>query len=525
MVTERNIETKASWADKAYMSMSISPLFSGKSEAVESLSMASSLSSVHQSLNVSSPIASPITGTSGSVGLSLPSMGNERTTNFYSSPSDLFLGDGPVDGFKIPTGNGTSNLGMQDDELGSLYDFKRDNNSQQPYSLSTSPPNTSHIFSQAILGSRLLAAESDDGKARLRFAEKSKYVLGPSAAKEKKGRAKNAGNQSDQEHTILAKKMFAGHREDQPTIDAELAAIGIKGIPTIHTACVDGNLKLVRRLTELRDADVEAEDILGSRPMHVASCYGHLDIICFLLENGADVNAVDNYKSTPLVVTSHPETVKLLVSFGADINAKNVNNISAKSISLSNPYVCLSIEQGLKQLQERISMTKRFLIQARSDFGNEDICKYWLEESKEGNDTSNEKAQLENPSKKVKLEDIKNLTTEESTPLAILTGSSSSGLKPMESSEAGAGEQRKRKLSNGTPAVSGNAEKDTPSNGEKADMKRGEEYEQGPFSRKGSMNTENGEVGGEPSCIADLIISMLYTDQFSDDSRKRKFSQ
>uniref|UniRef100_A0A7S2VUH9 Uncharacterized protein n=1 Tax=Norrisiella sphaerica TaxID=552664 RepID=A0A7S2VUH9_9EUKA len=363
--------------------MSISPFFSGKSDNVDSLApITSSLSSAHQSLNPTSPNVSPnlIGGNHAAIGhsLQLPTVGTEATTsqNFYHSPNEIFLDGPPVDStFKISSGSdGTTGLGMPDEELGSLYDFKREQSSQNPYMSGTS----ASLFSQAALGSRLLDVNrvrerKEGGLDYMSLDAKPKFVLGPSA----KGKEEGDIGPEEQEPSVLAKKIFDRNRRDEPTIDAELAAIGIKGIPTIHTACVDGNLRLVKRLTLMRTADVEAKDILGSRPLHVASCYGRRDIISFLLRKGADINAVDNYESTPLVVTADQETVTLLVSFGADIHAKNVNNISAKSISLSNPYFCLAIEQGQKLLRERISATRKFLGQIVGDFIDKDICKHW----------------------------------------------------------------------------------------------------------------------------------------------------
>mmetsp|Transcript_25718 Transcript_25718/g.43061 ORF Transcript_25718/g.43061 Transcript_25718/m.43061 type:complete len:428 (+) Transcript_25718:81-1364(+) len=365
--------------------MSISPFFSGKSDHVDSLAITSSLSSAHQSLNPSSPNVSPnlIGGSTASLGpsLQLPTVESQGQTNFYHSPGDMFLDGPPVDSsFKISSssGGGATGLGVPDEELGSLYDFKRDQASQPPYMSGTSS-GTSTLFSQAAIGSRLLQAERTGAERKvggldyMQLDNKPKYILGPTTTSSERGVVRN----EEQEHTRLAKKVFERSRDEEPTIDAELRAIGIKGIPTIHTACVDGNLRLVKKLTIMRTADIEAKDILGSRPLHVASCYGHRDIISFLIRKGANVNAVDNYESTPLVVTQDQETVKLLVSFGANIHAKNVNDVSAKQLSLSDPYICYAIEQGQKWLRERAEKTKRFLGQIDKKFLNTEICKHW----------------------------------------------------------------------------------------------------------------------------------------------------
>ena len=50
-----------------------------------------------------------------------------------------------------------------------------------------------------------------------------------------------------------------------------------------------GDLKKVKYLVE-NGADVNALDEWGKTPLYMASYRGHLDIVKYLLENGADVN-------------------------------------------------------------------------------------------------------------------------------------------------------------------------------------------------------------------------------------------
>lgn len=139
----------------------------------------------------------------------------------------------------------------------------------------------------------------------------------------------------------------------------------IRGIPPVHTACIDGNLRMVEFLIQTApDDQVEAQDIVGSRPLHVAALYNHVPIIRYLIQCGADVNARDQYQSSPLVVTTSAEAVELLVAFGADIDSKNINGVSARSIAASNPYVTLAIEQGLKQLDRRRFVTRQHILDA-----------------------------------------------------------------------------------------------------------------------------------------------------------------
>jgi ankyrin repeat protein len=56
-----------------------------------------------------------------------------------------------------------------------------------------------------------------------------------------------------------------------------------------------------RKCGECANVDAKGGEYLGVTPLHVASTYGHKNIISLLLEHGADVNAEYDGGETPLV--------------------------------------------------------------------------------------------------------------------------------------------------------------------------------------------------------------------------------
>ena len=73
-------------------------------------------------------------------------------------------------------------------------------------------------------------------------------------------------------------------------------------------------------------ADVDAEDDNRSTPLHVISKHGNVKAARLLLEHGARVDARDNDQSTPLHLASrngNVEAVRLLLERGADVHALN----------------------------------------------------------------------------------------------------------------------------------------------------------------------------------------------------------
>jgi len=65
---------------------------------------------------------------------------------------------------------------------------------------------------------------------------------------------------------------------------------------------------------------------IGATPLHLASMAGHVRVVEFLLDHGADVNASGKKGFTPLcgaVADLRRDVAKLLISRGANVNAKD----------------------------------------------------------------------------------------------------------------------------------------------------------------------------------------------------------
>ena len=85
-----------------------------------------------------------------------------------------------------------------------------------------------------------------------------------------------------------------------------------------------GHLDVVKFLAE-QGADIHTRDEHGRTPLMRAAA--HLDVVEYLVEQGADVNAQDVNGETPLkwaAVFGKLDVAEYLVTNGADINARNV---------------------------------------------------------------------------------------------------------------------------------------------------------------------------------------------------------
>uniref|UniRef100_A0A131XKV7 Putative myotrophin n=1 Tax=Hyalomma excavatum TaxID=257692 RepID=A0A131XKV7_9ACAR len=81
----------------------------------------------------------------------------------------------------------------------------------------------------------------------------------------------------------------------------------------------NGDLDQVKDCVEQKGLDVNAS-IDGRPPLHYAADYGQADVLRYLIDKGADVNAKDKYGISPLLAAiweGHTACVKLMVEKGA----------------------------------------------------------------------------------------------------------------------------------------------------------------------------------------------------------------
>ncbi len=100
----------------------------------------------------------------------------------------------------------------------------------------------------------------------------------------------------------------------------------------IHELAQKGDLEGVKTLIEQNPELVKARDKDGRTPLHWACRGVHLEVVMFLLDNGADVNAEDVNKVVPLHslgVRNSPKAIEALLSKGANVDAKDYRGNTA----------------------------------------------------------------------------------------------------------------------------------------------------------------------------------------------------
>ena len=130
-------------------------------------------------------------------------------------------------------------------------------------------------------------------------------------------------------------------REPSPKVVAQLLgwpktdieARNSVGESPLMLASLTGQLEWVKKLVG-RGADVNKP---GWTPLHYAATRGHLEVMDYLLENHAYIDASSPNESTPLMMAAlygTPAAVKLLLEAGADPRIKNAVGLTAIDFAL-----------------------------------------------------------------------------------------------------------------------------------------------------------------------------------------------
>jgi ankyrin repeat protein len=129
-------------------------------------------------------------------------------------------------------------------------------------------------------------------------------------------------------------------KEDAPPlpIDPKLQAV--------ITAVRSGDTMAVGKLIAANPGLVNARDRAGATPLLHAAGFGNLATMKLLLEHGADVNAGNKRKSTPLFWALYDvDKVRLLIAHGADVQARTVDGRTPlyQAASMANAVAVLKL--------------------------------------------------------------------------------------------------------------------------------------------------------------------------------------
>jgi ankyrin repeat protein len=113
----------------------------------------------------------------------------------------------------------------------------------------------------------------------------------------------------------------------------------------MHFAAREGHVDVAKVLIQ-NGADVNAIDGGKRTALHCAAVYNR-DVAKVLIQNGADVNAVQKNKWTALFFAAqegHVDVVKVLIQNGADVNAVDEKETTALHKAVKYGYICCTLQ-------------------------------------------------------------------------------------------------------------------------------------------------------------------------------------
>lgn len=124
----------------------------------------------------------------------------------------------------------------------------------------------------------------------------------------------------------------------------------------LHLAAGYNNFEVVEYLIE-HGADVNAQDKGGLIPLHNASSYGHVEIAAHLIKHGALVNATDRWAFTPLheaAQKGRTQLCTLLLAHGADPTMKNQEGHTPLDLATQEDVRSLLLDRMPSNMQLRM---------------------------------------------------------------------------------------------------------------------------------------------------------------------------
>ncbi|XP_062510650.1 transient receptor potential cation channel subfamily A member 1-like [Corticium candelabrum] len=129
-----------------------------------------------------------------------------------------------------------------------------------------------------------------------------------------------------------------------------------------HLACSQGSLEMAKVIIEncsLPSHDVlSSQDPSGQTPLHKAAIFNHTEMVKYLIDSGANINAVDKHGRTALLLAAQAgatECVRFLISNGADVQVRDMGLRNVLHVAIQFGHEVAEV------VLERVTATRELL--------------------------------------------------------------------------------------------------------------------------------------------------------------------
>ncbi|MDB4766140.1 ankyrin repeat domain-containing protein [bacterium] len=104
-----------------------------------------------------------------------------------------------------------------------------------------------------------------------------------------------------------------------------------------YDAAVFADMAKLKTMIEADPSVVNSVDKWGFTALHGVAGEEHYDVVTFLVDRGANINAKNDEGIAPLHIAAWPKMVEMLVSHGADVNIRNKTGATPLMIHAREP--------------------------------------------------------------------------------------------------------------------------------------------------------------------------------------------
>lgn len=133
----------------------------------------------------------------------------------------------------------------------------------------------------------------------------------------------------------------------------------ISGATPLHIAAANGYLRVVEYLLDQHHVATDVRDKDGWQPVHAAACWGHVDILEILVQNGADLNAKTKHDETPADICEDPELRDRILALKSEQESKKLAEVTRRHVKRTQSNNTRAQSVRRTSIRDKVLITKK----------------------------------------------------------------------------------------------------------------------------------------------------------------------
>ncbi|XP_008479872.1 protein phosphatase 1 regulatory subunit 12A [Diaphorina citri] len=139
----------------------------------------------------------------------------------------------------------------------------------------------------------------------------------------------------------------------------EEARLRLQAANNLHIAAANGYLRVVEYLLDQHHVATDVQDKDGWQPVHAAACWGHVDILEILVQNGADLNAKTKHDETPADICEDPELRERILALKSEQESKKMAEATRRRVKRTQSNNTRAQSVRRTSIRDKVLITKK----------------------------------------------------------------------------------------------------------------------------------------------------------------------